>query len=225
MRVLFLGEFHMSLVRYPVVMFLSVGITILLFVIMYGLVRPVSDIRVNENSQDVNFSYVRNFEEIKNTNRKEKDDKLPEPEKAKPALARPVVAAETESMPMDGISQSDFPTVSDLAINTSWSGLPAHGISGGTAVDHGGSIKSAIAPLYPPEALRNKIEGWVDVLIAVDAKGKVLSVKVLDASHRRIFDAAAVKGVRKWIFNPKIVNGQAASFEVRQKIEFVIDGA
>lgn len=59
-----------------------------------------------------------------------------------------------------------------------------------------------VAPEYPANALRQRIEGKVRVRIVVDAEGRVREAVVVQAEPAGVFDAAAVASVRRWRFKP-----------------------
>ncbi|MGN7725655.1 energy transducer TonB [Luteimonas sp. 22616] len=61
---------------------------------------------------------------------------------------------------------------------------------------------SRVDPVYPPDAARSQITGFVEVEFTVDATGKVASVSVVDAKPARTFESAAVKAVKQWKFAP-----------------------
>lgn len=79
-----------------------------------------------------------------------------------------------------------------------------------------------IQPVYPPSALRNKIEGWVKVEFVVNEFGHVINAKVIDSKPKRIFNAATIKALSKSKFKPLVVNGKAMSQTAVQVIEFKI---
>ncbi|WP_195758343.1 energy transducer TonB [Kangiella sp. HZ709] len=58
------------------------------------------------------------------------------------------------------------------------------------------------APAYPADALIQGIEGWVKLTFDVDASGFAKNIKVVSASHRKIFDREAKKALKKWKFKP-----------------------
>ncbi|WKE66006.1 energy transducer TonB [Gallaecimonas kandeliae] len=64
-------------------------------------------------------------------------------------------------------------------------------------------------PRYPIEAARDGKEGWVKLRFTVTAAGTVDQVQVLDAEPKRLFDKAAVDALRKWRYQPKVVDGKA----------------
>ncbi|MFC3120348.1 energy transducer TonB [Agaribacter flavus] len=80
-------------------------------------------------------------------------------------------------------------------------------------------------PKYPPEAARDGKEGWVKLSFTINEIGGVEDVEVIDAQPKRIFDREAKRALRKWRYNPKIVDGKA----VRQpgltvQLDFTLEG-
>jgi protein TonB len=64
-------------------------------------------------------------------------------------------------------------------------------------------------PNYPADASRDGIEGWVELSFSVDEKGEVFDVVVIDAEPKRIFDREARRALRRWKYQPKVVEGSA----------------
>jgi len=64
-------------------------------------------------------------------------------------------------------------------------------------------------PIYPAEAVRQRLEGTVLIRIHVDELGSVEAVDVIRSSGHLILDKAAVKAVRGWKGEPA-TTGQAA---------------
>ena len=56
--------------------------------------------------------------------------------------------------------------------------------------------------MYPIEALRNKIEGWVDLQIRINSVGIIVDVKVLNSEPAGLFEVAAQTAVKHWRFKP-----------------------
>jgi len=84
-------------------------------------------------------------------------------------------------------------------------------------------VKSA-APAYPPEAVRAKKDGWVQVEFTVDANGQVTDAKVANADPPRLFNTAALDAVRRWSFKPRMENGKAVEEHMSRRIEFKLGG-
>ena len=66
-----------------------------------------------------------------------------------------------------------------------------------------------VDPDYPPRALRDEIEGWVEVQFSVTATGAVKDVVIVDSHPRNIFDEAVIEAVGRWRYNPKVDAGVA----------------
>ena len=62
-----------------------------------------------------------------------------------------------------------------------------------------------VRPVYPPEALANKVAGVVIVQATIDGEGKVRDARMLKSIP--LLDAAAVEAVRQWEFTPTLLNG------------------
>ncbi len=77
-----------------------------------------------------------------------------------------------------------------------------------------------IQPMYPIDAARNKIEGWVKVEFTVTASGIVTDAKIIDAKPKRIFNRATLRALQKSKFKPLIVDGVAVAQKAVQVIEF-----
>ena len=77
-----------------------------------------------------------------------------------------------------------------------------------------------IPPRYPRSASRRNIEGVVRVAFTITKDGRVFNPKVLSASPPGVFENAAIKAIKKWKFNPKIINGQAVEQSAAQEITF-----
>lgn len=62
-------------------------------------------------------------------------------------------------------------------------------------------------PEYPRRAIRLGVEGSVRLEFDVDTDGSVLDPYVVDSSPAGVFDRAAIKAVRKFLYQPPTYNG------------------
>jgi TonB family protein len=62
-------------------------------------------------------------------------------------------------------------------------------------------------PVYPQDAIQQKIESIVILEVTVDADGGVTDVRVIKGHP--LFDDAAVQAVRQWSYYPAVLNGKA----------------
>lgn len=79
-----------------------------------------------------------------------------------------------------------------------------------------------VQPEYPDRALKLRQEGvvWLHVLIGED--GQRREIKFHKPSQYALLNQAAMKAVKKWTFDPNIVNGRAVPSWVEIPIEFKI---
>jgi protein TonB len=78
-------------------------------------------------------------------------------------------------------------------------------------------------PVYPPGALRDRVEGWVEVDFTVTEAGVVNEIEIIAAEPHGVFEAAATAAVGQWRFRPRVVNGrtvpQRSSVTLRFNVE------
>lgn len=77
-----------------------------------------------------------------------------------------------------------------------------------------------VQPEYPASALANKIAGVVTIEFIVGTNGETRDVRVTDASPPGVFDKASTAAVKRWRYEPVIVNGQAVEVPVRAAMRF-----
>jgi periplasmic protein TonB len=153
--------------------------------------------------------------------------KPPPPPEPPPPVQRMHIATEASQ-------QSAAPTpmaIPNLGISTSVGGGPFIGELGGAAApDMSGLFDGDIIPLqriapqYPRDAARARINGWVQLEVLVNSDGSVRSAKVMEAQPKGLFEANAVAAVLRWRFKPKVVNGTPVAQRGSQRIDFNIRG-
>jgi len=133
--------------------------------------------------------------------------KKPTPKKiVKPVKAKVVKPIKTKKQPVKQTittPQKTVPTVIPVTRNVSLKG-------------------SRIAPKYPRRALKLRQQGttWIRVLIGTN--GQQLQTKIYKPSGYSLLDKAALEAVKKWTFNPNIVNGNPIKSWVEVPVEFKI---
>ena len=73
---------------------------------------------------------------------------------------------------------------------------------------------------YPEDALRNNIEGWVDLSYVVTAEGKVTTPKVLGSYPTGVFDSAATRSLSRVRYKPLMQDGKASVVSTKLRIAF-----
>jgi protein TonB len=79
-----------------------------------------------------------------------------------------------------------------------------------------------IQPQYPRNAMRDGINGYVVLELEVNPDGSVRSARPIQAQPRGVFESAAVQGVMKWRFKPKVVDGKPVACKGIQRLDFNI---
>jgi protein TonB len=65
---------------------------------------------------------------------------------------------------------------------------------------------SSPSPEYPRRAIRLGVEGSVRLEFDVDTDGSVLDPYVVESKPAGVFDRAAIKAVRKFLYEPPVYN-------------------
>jgi protein TonB len=78
---------------------------------------------------------------------------------------------------------------------------------------------SQVAPAYPPELRKAKIEGSVMLVFVLDEGGRVEDPRV-ENSTRPEFEKPALEAIRKWRFRPGMREGTAVRTYIRVPIKF-----
>jgi len=82
-----------------------------------------------------------------------------------------------------------------------------------------------VDPQYPPKARQRRIEGYVDIEFTIGPAGSVQNPRVIGASPPSVFDQAALRAVRRWRYNPKVVDGTAVERRgVKVRLRFELSG-
>lgn len=77
-----------------------------------------------------------------------------------------------------------------------------------------------VPPIYPREAERLGIRGWVDVEFTIAADGTTENVVVRNSEPQRTFDQSAVDAVKRWRFEPVVRDGAAVAQRAAMRIRF-----
>lgn len=76
-------------------------------------------------------------------------------------------------------------------------------------------------PIYPPELLREGIQGKVVLQLKIDARGNVTSVRVYKSSEYEAFDQSAVQAAQAWVFEPARRGGVPIPYEILWNVKFI----
>jgi TonB family protein len=76
------------------------------------------------------------------------------------------------------------------------------------------------APVYPREAARAGLEGWVDVEFTIAPDGATRDLTVTNAVQGEVFGKAALDSVRRWRFEPVMRDGAAVEQRAILRVRF-----
>jgi TonB family protein len=77
-----------------------------------------------------------------------------------------------------------------------------------------------IDPEYPRDAMREGVEGSIELRFTVKADGKVADIEVVTANPPQTFDRAAISALRRWRYEPRREDGVAVDSRTRVRLEF-----
>jgi protein TonB len=141
------------------------------------------------------------------------------PAAAAPAAASNSNAPASQAAAANNAGANDAAAKPAVASNApSAAAAPAAAAAGGET--HGAEIVKTSPPDYPPDAVRRRQEGWVEVEFTVAPDGSVTNASVVNANPARVFNAAALSAVGRWQFKPRMENGKPVEEKMRRRIEF-----
>ncbi|MDE1224782.1 energy transducer TonB [Vibrio aestuarianus] len=127
---------------------------------------------------------------------------LPEPPQQSPVTQAQTIEGET-------LAANALPA---LGLDTVMNGVA---ISAPTFGDFGSNQQAMplyrVEPVYPAKALKRGVEGFVTLSFSIDEMGKVTDIKIVEAKPVRMFEREAIQAVKKWKYQPQIVDGEAIS--------------
>jgi len=80
-----------------------------------------------------------------------------------------------------------------------------------------------VPPVYPRDAQRAGIEGWVQVEFTIAPDGSTRDLRVRDSAPTQVFDKAALDSVSKWRFEPIRKNGAPVAQRAVLQVRFVLN--
>jgi TonB family protein len=81
-----------------------------------------------------------------------------------------------------------------------------------------GLLLKKVSPSYPPNALRMRIEGTVELLATVSKDGNISRVKVVSGDSQ--LTKAASDAVKQWKYKPYLLNGEPVEIQTQITVNF-----
>jgi protein TonB len=79
-----------------------------------------------------------------------------------------------------------------------------------------------VQPIYPEEAIKQKIEGRVILELTLDKAGSVSEVSVIKGNP--VLAKAAATAVKQWQYQPFLLNNQPVELTIRFPVDFSLSG-
>ena len=130
---------------------------------------------------------------------------------AAPEAAATVTASTTAAPPSASQPISDAPPAT-----------PARGSTSPTVTAEA-QLTHRVPPEYPQSALRSGVQGFVDVHFTITTEGTVTNVAVVSSDPADVFNRAATDAVRKWRYEPRVVDGRPVESQSQVRLQFKLD--
>ena len=162
-------------------------------------------------------------------------------QKAKPKTRQPRVVQSDPLAPR--IANSDELRLRELALREASAKLRSPRASGPVAPTGGtaqstGAARTAVEapaddelgrvrvvePVYPPQAMRDRVEGWVLLEFTITETGSVRDIVVVDSQPSGVFDAAAAEALADWKYRPRITDGRPVAHRSNVTMRFDLGG-
>jgi protein TonB len=199
--------------RFPAAFAIALVVTFGLFWTMQALIGVGGELKEGTASPRIEFVRLKRdsspIEKKREPPKREKPDAAPPPPEMNLAKNMNPSEAVGEIIPM-----------ADTAVE----------LGKATSLGAGGSDRDVVPlvrvdPQYPPKARQRRIEGYVDIEFTIGPAGTVKNPKVIGASPPSVFDQAALRAVRRWRYNPKVVDGTAVERRgVKVRLRFELSG-
>jgi protein TonB len=81
-----------------------------------------------------------------------------------------------------------------------------------------GLLYKKVAPIYPPNAMRMRVEGAVELQATVSKDGAITHIKVLSGNPQ--LQKAATDAVKQWKYKPYLLNGEPVEIQTQITVNF-----
>ncbi|MBZ9610269.1 energy transducer TonB [Rheinheimera maricola] len=182
-------------VKFSSALLSATAITFLLFAAMQQLIKADG----MQRPAAMSYKPVQLYDIPKDTptNVRQPPPKMPEPQ--------------VRDLPKPQLLKEDLTQVGPDSIGIAPVELPANNGTMGRweQGDRGATPLVRVEPRYPIAAARDGITGWVQLSFTIDKTGAVTQVEVLSAEPANVFNREAIRALKRWKYQPKIVNGEA----------------
>ena len=199
--------------RFPAAIAIALVVTFGLFWTMQALIGVGGELKEGVASPRIEFVRLK-----RDSSPIEKKREPPKREKPDAAPPPPEMNLAKNMNPSDAVGE--IIPMADTAVE----------LGKATSLGAGGGDRDVVPlvrvdPQYPPKARQRRIEGYVDIEFTIGPAGSVQNPRVIGASPPSVFDQAALRAVRRWRYNPKVVDGTAVERHgVKVRLRFELSG-
>lgn len=198
----------MAALRFGLAIALGLVTTFALFWIMQALVGVEAEMTEGGPPTTVEFVRLR------------RDTAPPPPEREPPKRQKPEQPPPPPDMDITQRINPNEATSEIASLVDTESAIEEATTLGGGGGDTSSTPLVRVEPDYPPRAKQRGIEGWVIVQFTITPIGTVDNPSVIEANPPGIFEQSALRAVRRWRFNPQVVNGKPVARTTKTRIRF-----
>jgi protein TonB len=135
-----------------------------------------------------------------------------------PAVSSKPAAADAPPPSVIGLAATDTAALPNLGTSSDNGPKPVLqtlSISQGVSQ---GLLYKKVAPIYPPNAMRMRVEGAVELQATVSKDGAITHIKVLSGNPQ--LQKAATDAVKQWKYKPYLLNGEPVEIQTQITVNF-----
>ena len=81
-----------------------------------------------------------------------------------------------------------------------------------------------VEPVYPAQAMRDHVEGWVLLEFTITETGSVRDIVVIESQPSGVFDTAAAEALAGWRYRPRMTDGRPVAHRSNVTMRFELGG-
>jgi TonB family protein len=138
---------------------------------------------------------------------------------SRPASAKAALASDAPAPTIVGIAETgsngSLPNLIGSTGNAPQPVLQRMTVSQGVSQ---GLVVKRVQPVYPPQAMRMRVEGSVELLATISKNGDISALKVV--SGEPLLARAATDAVKQWKYKPYLLNGEPVDIQTQITVKF-----
>ena len=194
----------MTAIRIPVSFSLAGLVTVTMFWFLGALISGVPSVDPIPTIGGIEFTILIPEEESPTIPRIKPTFPKPDPVPDHPGI---VIDPSKELPPDLGPSPFDGPDPFGLGPRGPLGGHGEPGLPPPGGTDRNAMPQVRIEPDYPQLAKARGLEGWITFSFTVTREGRVKDVAIVDADPPKVWDAATLRAVSNWRYQPRMKDG------------------